>query len=156
MFFKQSKIEKILKTETGQAAIMKIDEILSKEFYTDPSKLSEQEKNIVYIEEMEREVNNGGFNQFFFNTSGDYTNELINSLKEIKSKIFLKIVEEAIMEFPGGIVPSNSDERQKILEEIQERSENKWEKLTQDFFKYEEDLYSLMIKYINENIEKFR
>jgi adenosylmethionine-8-amino-7-oxononanoate aminotransferase len=95
MFFGK-KIVKILKVKSGQDAIIEIDNILSKIFYSNPDKLTNSEKNIVYIEELEREINNGGFNQYFFNSSGNYATETINALKLIVSKIFLQLLEEAV------------------------------------------------------------
>lgn len=64
MFF-NGKVKKILEEKSGEEAIMTIDNLLSPIFYSKPEKLSKEEKTIVYIEELEREVNNGGFSQFF-------------------------------------------------------------------------------------------
>jgi len=135
---------------------MAIDNLLTPVFYSEPEKPSDEEKVIVYIEELEREVNNGGFSQFFFNTSGDYTEEVIQSLQKIGSIKFLSLAESAKAQFPSSIVPADKAERRQILEEIDEDANDKWNDLDDEFYQYEEDIYSLMSSYIERNIEKFR
>ena len=154
MFFGRI-IEKILKNKTGQDAIIEIDNILSKIFYNNPEKLSEPEMNVVLIEELEREINNGGFNQYFFNSAGNYTVETINALKIIKSKVLSSIFQNAISRFPNGIVPINRFDRQKILLEI-DKEIKLWTDLNNEYFKYEEDIYKLLLDYINIHIKDFR
>jgi hypothetical protein len=120
-----------------------------------PDKLTRQEKTIEYIEELEREVNNGGFSQFFFNTSGNYTNGVIQALKDVGSTKFLKIVESAISQSPNSEVPKDRQQRQVLLANIEIKANPEWDKLNNEFYKYEEDLYGLMLAYIQNNIGKF-
>jgi hypothetical protein len=152
MFFGK-KTEKILINKNGQDAIIDIDNLLSPVFYKNPEKLTSCEKNIVYIEELEREINNGGFHQYFFNSSGNFTKETLNALNIIGSKIFFNILEKAINKFPNGSVPSDRNERQDILNKF---DEGLWIELDNEFYKYEEDIYKLMIEYIKNNINEFR
>jgi hypothetical protein len=155
MFFGK-KTEKILKNKNGQDAIIAIDNLLSPIFYKNPEKLTLYEKNIVYIEELERAVNNDGFHGYFFNSSGNFTKETLNALNIIGSKIFFNILEKAINKFSNGIVPNNRDERQDILNKLVENDEELWGELDKEFYKYEEDIYKLMIEYIKNNINEFR
>ena len=155
MFF-EKKTEKILKNKNGQDAIIDIDNLLSPIFYKNQENLTSFEKNIVYIEELEREVNNGGFSQYFSNDSGNFTKETLDALKIIGSKIFLKIFEKAINKFHNGIVPNDRNERQDILDKLEEDNEELWTELDNEFYKYEEDIYILMIEYIKNNINEFR
>lgn len=46
-------------------------------------KISETENVVLVIEAIAREVNNGGFSQFFYNSSSEYTPDLVNSLELI-------------------------------------------------------------------------
>ena len=155
MLFK-GKVKKILDEKSGEKAIMAIDNLLSPIFYSKPEKLSEEEKTIVYIENLEREVNNGGFSQFFFNSSGDFTEETVIALRNVGSTKFLGLLTSAIEQFPNSYVPKNRMERQDILDRIEDTSSLIWNDLDTEFYKYEEDLYSLMRKYILANIRKFR
>jgi hypothetical protein len=155
MFF-GNKVEKIIKNKNGQEAIIEIDKLLTPIFYKNPEKLTLSEKNIVYIGELENEVNNGGFHQYFFNSSGNSTMETINALEVIGSKIFLDLLKKAKNKFPNGIVPKDINERQKILLDITEKNEELWYELDQEFYKYEEDIYILLNNYIKNNINDFR
>ncbi|MBN1216196.1 MAG: DMP19 family protein [Candidatus Lokiarchaeota archaeon] len=150
------KVKKILENQIGQDAIIEIDNLLTPIFYQNPNKLSLPEKNIAIIEELEREINNGGFNQFFFNSAGDYSRNILTALKTIGSTFFLNIFERAIAMFPNSEVPKDRNTRQEFLEKIEEEANPIWEKLDREFYKYEEDIYSLMIDYIKNNINDFR
>jgi hypothetical protein len=151
-----NKVEAILKKQSGQDAIIAIDNLLTPLFYSNPDKLSLPEKNIVYVEELEREINNGGFNRFFFNGAGDYTGETIGALSAIGSKVFLEILTQARREFPPGRFPRDRSQRQAILKDMPEKSNEAWERLDQRFMRYEEDLHQLLVKYVKINITEFR
>jgi len=155
MLFFGKKVEKILKGKNGQDALIEIDNLLTPIFYETPEELTPQEKNIVYIEELEREVNDGGFNQYFINTSGDYVKETLEALKIIGSKIFFELLQKAVNKFPNGTVPQDRDERIDIVNVIDENIEL-WEDLDEEFYNYEEDIYTLMVNYIKNNIKDFR
>ncbi len=58
--------------------------------------LTPTERIVVTIEAMEREVNNGGFNQFFFNSSNEYAGELAAALREIGIPEIATIAERAL------------------------------------------------------------
>jgi hypothetical protein len=149
-------VKQILSEMSGQNAITAIDDLLTPIFYSRPESISEEEKVLVYIEELEREVNNGGFYQFFFNSSGDYTEEAVQSLRKIGSVKFLNLLESAIAQFPNSFVPKDSVERQRILKSIEDEAKSVWNSLDSEFYKYKEDIYTLMLTYIANNIEKFR
>ena len=53
-------------------------------------------KTIYLINEFESEVNNGGFLQFFTNSSGKYTNETIESLELIEANYTKNLLEKAV------------------------------------------------------------
>ena len=47
--------------------------------------LSPVERDMLHVYLLETEVNNGGFDQYFFNTSGDYATDTVESLRRIGS-----------------------------------------------------------------------
>jgi hypothetical protein len=155
MLFK-GKVEGILSKKTGQDAIMEIDELLTPVFFKNPARLTQPEKNVVFIEQLEHEVNNGGIDQFFVNSSGDNAEETINALREIKSVKFLKILETAVQQFPGAKPPKDRDERLEVMEGIEDKTGPVWSSLDNEFYKYEEDIYGLLTDYIQKNIKDFR
>jgi hypothetical protein len=59
-------------------------------------KLSQVETDILAVEAMEREVNNGGFHQFFVNSSKEYAAILPSSLDRIGCPIASNIASDAL------------------------------------------------------------
>lgn len=62
----------------------------------DRQNLTRTERIVLTVEAMEREVANGGFNQFFFNSSNEYAHELVATLREIGVPDIADIAERAL------------------------------------------------------------
>jgi len=110
-------------------------------------RLSDAEKNFVAIWTLEADVNNGGFDQYFFNSSGDYAFHAPKALKAIKAEAAAAIVDSANAIFGVAGPPRNRDERQKALERLSER-ERTLGLLDQRFFEYPDDLQGLLEAYV--------
>jgi hypothetical protein len=52
------------------------------------------------VELLEGEVNNGGFHQFFYNSAGNETPEIIQALKKLKAHKVADVVRRAAAKFP--------------------------------------------------------
>ena len=63
--------------------------------YETVKRLSEGRQAIYSIWKLEGEVNNGGFNQFYYNPSGKYANDVLDGLKLIGAEKFEKLVRRA-------------------------------------------------------------
>ena len=118
-------------------------------------KLSKEEKSFYFIFQLEREVNNGGFLQFFFNDSGDSANDTAAALREIGAEKTAKICDRALAPF-GGTVSNNRDERITMLnntftDEISEI----FSQCDKDFYKYADDLVDLNYQFIMKNKNHF-
>lgn len=120
------------------------------------SKLNSSQKIFYYNQELEREVNNGGFDQFYSNSSGSYANEVIDSLVAIGANKTAEIVRNANSQFPNGKVPKNRYERYLVMEQIKGKTNAVWGNLDREFFKYEDDLRSLNFEFIRKYINDFR
>jgi hypothetical protein len=118
-------------------------------------KLTLPQKNFYYNQNLEREINNGGFHQYFSNSSGDFAHETIVSLRGIGAIKTATILQQAIDKFPDCKVPHDRDQRQNVLEQIEDSSAEKFEELYQSFFKYEDDLNTMNIEYIRKHKDKF-
>ena len=150
-------IEKLITSEDKNKSIIEIDNFICKEcvWGNELDKLTEPQKNFYYIQELEREVNNGGFSLYFNNSSGAYAHETILSLKLIGAIKTADILQSAIDQFPGKSVPIDRNERQEALEKIQENVNEIWDKLDQKFYAYDDDLNTLNIEYVRQNKDKF-
>ncbi len=95
------------------------------------------------VRELEAEVNNGGFDQFFFNSGGDRTAETISALGTIGAHHTARILAKASAKFPGNGPPRNWAERQTVLLRISPDGEA-FEEEDEAFLKYEDDLEKLI------------
>src|SRR5213592_1958422 len=60
-------------------------------------KLTDEERIILAIEAIEREVNNGGYGQFFVNSSREYALIIVNALRAIGCTKTAEITQKALM-----------------------------------------------------------
>ncbi|NOT52744.1 MAG: DMP19 family protein [Chitinophagaceae bacterium] len=147
-------INALLSSPDTNNALIEIYDYISKLGDTlDP--LTEPQKNFYYNQELEREINNGGFSQFFYNSSGDFAHETLTSLRAIGATKTANILQQAIDQFPDSIVPKERLHRQNILEQIHDKAGEIWDQLDEKFYKYEDNLYDLNWGYIKQNRSSF-
>lgn len=101
------------------------------------------------VELLEGEVNNGGFDQFFYNSAGDETAAIIRALKKIGALKTADLVTRAAAKFPGGMPPADRFKRQKILLEKVNPEIKVFGKLDQEFYTYPDDLQGLLEKFMD-------
>ncbi len=147
----------LLKADNINSSIIELDNFIGEvcSYGDEMDKLSEPQKLFYINQNLEREVNNGGFNQFFINSSGNYAHETILSLKAIGANKTASIVQKAIDQFPDKTVPKDRDKRVEIVEQIEEVADEVWNELDREFLKYEDDLNTLNIAYIKEHKDFF-
>ena len=145
--------DKLFEEDDCQVAIIEIDEWLNEisEYGENLNKLTPEGQLVLIIENLEREINNGGFNQFYFNSSGDYAHETVEYLRTIRANHTSLIVEKANKEWPSNQVPKEREERQNILEKIEEKAEQVWSKCDDQFYEYQDDIATLLLDYIKAN-----
>ena len=136
--------------------ITRIGEIIGKKIHKkdDFSNLNEFEKTFIYLDVLEDSVTNGGFIQFFFNSSGQFTHEIFQAYLAIKAENTVDILTKAIYLFPEIPVPKNLRIRQQILME-KDTNIDLWDELDTQFYKYEDNIISLTLAYVRNNIAHF-
>jgi hypothetical protein len=137
--------------------IMEIDEYLNKtsNYGRDLSRLNSSQQLVLIIGNLVREINNGGFNQFYFNSSGAYAQITSDYLRKIKAIKTACLVKKANLEWPENKVPFEQKERQAILSIIENKAEHIWEDCDQQFYKCEDDLERLLVDFVNDNRADF-
>jgi hypothetical protein len=150
-------LDDLLIAEDVNHSIIELDDFIGElcEYGDDYSKLTEQQKLFYFNQNLEREINNGGFNQYFCNSSGDNAHETILSLKTIGADKTADILQKAIDQFPNKLVPKDRDERTEIVEQIEETANEVWDDLDQKFYEYEDDLNSLNIEFVKKHKDFF-
>ena len=136
--------------------ITRIGEIIGKKIPEKDnfSNLNEFEKTFIYLDVLEDSVTNGGFIQFFFNSSGQFTHEVFQAYLAIKAENTVDILTKAIYLFPEIPVPKNLRIRQQILME-KDTNIDIWDELDSQFYKYEDNIISLTLEYVRNNIAHF-
>jgi hypothetical protein len=150
-------LDSLLNSDNTNHSIIELDNFIGElcNYGDDMSELTEPQKLFYLNQNLEREVNNGGFNQYFINSSGDYAHETIPSLKEIRAYITADILQKAIDQFPDKKVPKERNKRMEIVEQIEDIANEVWEELDQKFFEYEDDLNELNIEYVKKHKDFF-
>ena len=148
--------EKALQLETETDIVLRTGDIIWKKTEKSDdnfSNLTEAEKVFIYVDMLEGQINNGGFDQFFFNSSGDYTHEILAAYEKIKAHKTAYLIEMAIKAFPVSPVPKDTEVRREIMQNLDERISNVWDDLDNKFYEYEENIAGLLIDYIKLNVD---
>jgi len=122
--------------------------------------LSVEETDILAIEALEREVNNGGYHQFFFNTcyslGSDYAIHIVNALRRIGHAEAAELTSEAIalLEIDGEITVD-------AINQVMEKDDDsalleKLDLLDTRYYETVGDLSVPLLEYIKQNREKIR
>ena len=150
-------VDGLIDSEDLNASIITLDDHISKicDYGDSVERLNAHQKVFFWIQSLEREINNGGFNQYYFNNSGDFAHETVESLKAIGAEKTALILQKANHQFPGNRVPKDRDERQDVLEQIENDANKIWDELDKEFCAYEEDLNALNMKYVKAHRSDF-
>jgi len=100
---------------------------------------SPRERVALCLHRLEAEVNNGGFHQFFLNSSGELVPETLEALPVIGANETRRLLEQAVaIAFPNGY-PSGVGHVQEELADFDDVSDD-LEPLDSKFFAYVESL----------------
>ncbi len=147
----------IWEIENPTQFVIEMDKLISEKcaFGEKMEALNEDERLFYISQEVEREVNNGGFDQFFFNSSGDFSNEIVEVFKTIGAEARAEICQRAVDVF-GGKVSVDSFERQDLMEELDEdKIDEIWSDCDSDYYACEDDLDSLIYTFVIEHKAAF-
>jgi hypothetical protein len=102
------------------------------------------------------EVCNGGFLQYFVNTSGDHWRDAREGLAAIGAASDCKLLDQVAARF-GPHQPSvDRDQRHRQLARIARRSDRPFEAMEKEFYADQQDREVLLLRYIEQHAEAFR
>jgi len=150
-------LDSVLKIERREIIVMEIDIYLNKkcEYGEKMEKLNPSQRLLLIVENLEREINNGGFHQFYWNSSGEYANETVTALTNIGAEKTARIVKKANSEFSNGIVPMDREKRWNKMDSIDEKAKIVWDKCDSEFYDYEDNITELLIAFVLKNKSDF-
>ena len=117
--------------------------------------LTDAEKYVSAVYYYEAEVNNGGLDQFFFNSTGDRWKKTLGGLREIGANYAYRILNETTKLFGDEGPAEEWSKRQEQLQSLSEDYKEKEERLTNQFYKYEDNLSDLLINYVKSHADEF-
>ena len=138
-------LDKLLSAKDINHSIIELDDFIG-ELCDDGDnfkKLTEPQKIFYLNQNLEREVNNGGFDQYFCNSAGENAHETVTSLKAIGANKTADILQRAI-----NLVLQ-------IIEQAKEVPEEIWDDFDREFYSYQDDLNALNIKYVEKHKDFF-
>ncbi len=116
--------------------------------------LTKAEKHILAIEILNNEVNNGGFTQYYFNSSGDQWVDALAGLDAIGAVKHRELMLRTLSIFPDRKPSTSRDDRSEQLAKIVRRKEDPFHDEDSVWYKLkEENLDKLMLRYNLANLE---
>jgi len=120
--------------ESGAVDLFKVSEaVWAREARYGFGGLSDPERVFLCVWNLEAEVNNGGFSQFFDNSAGDHAAATPEALRRIGATGMADLVERAMAVFGASGPPADREERLEAMEDLPESEMEKWEDLEAAF-----------------------
>ena len=118
--------------------------------------LSEPERVFYVTQELLMEVNNGGFSQYYFNSSGDLAGEVVSAFEAIGAQKTADICRRANESF-GCEIPTDRQKRWDMLDEYQTEEVNDiLYECEDEFFSLDEDVSMLAYEYVMAHRDDFK
>lgn len=117
--------------------------------------LSPNERVVIYIPWFDAEIANGGFHQFFTNSSGDYSFAILQSLKDINAENTVRLFEQALSVFPIG---KPSEDRFTRIDQLENAGDSAIELLSslqQEYYSQQESIFTLAARYLRQRKSSF-
>lgn len=123
----------------------------------DESSWTANQRVFATIWQLEAEVNNGGFSQYFFNSDGAQALEAPNALTAIGAVRCAAITSKAIEALQVGELNwQDEDVRQAYLLVLPEEVEDRLSALDQAFYDYPDNLSDLLAAFARSHITEFQ
>jgi hypothetical protein len=104
---------------------------------------------------LESEVNNGGFSQYFLNSSSETAGFVVEALDTVGAQQTAEICRRAIAAaFPDGL-PADPGEISSAAVEFADETEEKLDALDREFYKYPHNLTELLFAFVSKHPEEF-
>ena len=119
------------------------------------SALSPEERTAYAVDAFQREANNGGFEQYLYNSSGALAGELLDALRAVGAERIAEIYRPALAALPAAWL-EDEEERRKLLDKVlTERVSELFDQCDERFYERSGDLEELLYHYILENRRSF-
>jgi hypothetical protein len=121
--------------------------LLTKMERAGPLGLGAAERVLAFLTELEMEVNNGGFDQYYWNSPGDHAHECVRALEELGASHTAGLLVRANGVFGATGPDPDRDARWKQMAALPEDAKALWYDLDGAFYEYEDPLSALAAAY---------
>jgi hypothetical protein len=125
----------------------------------DLSQLVWGERLILRVIEFDMEAQNGGVDQYLSNSSGDHAEEMKAMLRVIGADQALTALETLCACLPGGIAPTNREERNALMNAAMEADEGSYvvamNEATDQYLAGHRELYDRTLDYVEAHRTEF-
>jgi len=132
------------------------DVIYAKEADEGYAALTDAEKTVFCIDGLLREMENGGFVQFFHHEVGALAEDTLEALERIKAKETYGLMNRMVDFFENRSVPSDEDERIEIFDQIEREHADEIVQCDDRFHELGDKLVELTLHYVARNLKEFR
>lgn len=116
---------------------------------------SEEQKAFSAIWELESQVNNGGFTQYFENDRGETAGFVAAALRRIGASQCAGIVERAMRAVCGGSTPSDARSWETLIDRMTDETSETLGGLDSEFYQYPDDLTELLFEFVRQHPQVF-
>jgi Domain of unknown function (DUF4375) len=116
--------------------------------------LTDQERIVLAVEALEREVNNGGYDQFFLNSSREFAPVIVGALERIGCKKTANVTRRAIKAL--GISDLTSDAIEAVISTPDEGRRSKLNRCDDSYYKSAEPIADRLFAFIKANKASIR
>lgn len=117
--------------------------------------LNEAEKTVFCIDQLLREMENGGFVQFIHHEAGALTEDTLEALERIKAKVSYELLDHLIDLFENRDVPADEDDRINAFDQIESEHADEIASLDDRFYDSGENLVEMTLRYVQKNLRDF-
>jgi hypothetical protein len=115
----------------------------------------EEQQVFSAIWELESQVNNGGFAQYFTSADGHTAHFAPTALRRVGANRCADVVTRALHAVSSGPLPDEQLAREQIINALDQESQEALEAIDQEFFAYPDNLTELLVEYVRSNPEVF-
>jgi Domain of unknown function (DUF4375) len=105
------------------------------------------------------EIDNGGFAQFFTNSTGFFASDLPDAARRVGLDNHVALFERANGLFPAGSVPRDREQREGLFDELSERLgdelDSTLESLDDEFYGREKEFDAALERYVTDHSDEF-
>lgn len=128
-----------------------VDDIQAREASAGYASLAPAEQVFFCVWTVEAEVNNGGFEQLYENTSADVVAHAPTAFRAIDAAHTASLLEEANAVFGPDGPPASQAAREELIADLDDVALDRLEELTGSFLEYHDNLSELLAAYMKAN-----